>query len=264
MPALVAELAPPPAQHDLAALALSEPAAPLVLVPPEVSSAKLERELAAWAEQEDGYLRRGWRLRRVGELEVEVLFLAAVAVDPASRLTVVAPCVRFRFDNYDIVAPSVEFVDSLTGEPAHPGVNAFLPTPDGQPRNVLVHPHPRTGRPFLCLPGVREYHEHPQHNGDDWLLHRGSDAGRLAVLCERIWRAIPRTLIGVGIQTRWTPPVSELRVQLLQGDPEQLRAISAQMEAVSGEGPGLAEQGLMLAAPQPASAQPQAAEGVQP
>ena len=260
----MADAAPPPTQPDPAAGGSPAPAAPLALVPPEVSSAKLERELAAWAEQEDGYLRRGWRLRRVGELEVEVLFLAPVAVDPASRLTVVAPCVRLRFDNYDIVAPSVEFVDPLTGEPAHPGVNAFLPTPDGQQRNVLVHPHPRTGRPFLCLPGVREYHDHPQHSGDDWLLHRGRDAGRLAVLCERIWRAIPRTLIGVGMQTRWTPPVSELRVQLLQGDPDQLRAIAAQMDAASGDGPGLAEQGLMLAAPQPAPAQPPGAQGGNP
>lgn len=31
--------------------------------------------------------------------------------------------------------------------------------------------------PFLCLPGVREYHEHPGHSGDPWELHRLTGAG---------------------------------------------------------------------------------------
>ena len=34
-------------------------------------------------------------------------------------------------------------------------------------------------RPFLCIAGVREYHEHPFHTNDPWLAHRGTGAGRL-------------------------------------------------------------------------------------
>ena len=40
--------------------------------------------------------------------------------------------------------------------------------------------------PFLCVAGVREYHEHPAHSGDHWLSHRTSGAGRLVRLLEVI------------------------------------------------------------------------------
>jgi hypothetical protein len=40
--------------------------------------------------------------------------------------------------------------------------------------------------PFLCLAGVREYHEHPGHSGDAWELHRAAGAGRLARILEII------------------------------------------------------------------------------
>lgn len=41
--------------------------------------------------------------------------------------------------------------------------------------------------PFICLPGVREYHDNPAHTGDSWLLHRGSGEGSLAFILEKIW-----------------------------------------------------------------------------
>jgi hypothetical protein len=40
--------------------------------------------------------------------------------------------------------------------------------------------------PFLCIAGVREYHEHPGHSGDSWELHRSTGAGRLVRLLEVI------------------------------------------------------------------------------
>jgi hypothetical protein len=221
------------------------------LVPVAVSRRKLEREIAEWDAQQEQYVRRGWRLRRVGDLQVEVLFLATVPVDPQKRLTVVAPSVLLSFDDYDLLPPSVRFVDPFTGGPVHPGLDALLSSEHGD-RNVLVNPHPRTGLPFLCLPGVREYHQHPQHSGDDWLLHRARGEGRLAVICERLWRAMPRTLVGMAVQSVWTPPVSELRVRLVQGKPEELQGLAAQMEAAQQaqdqQSTMLSEQGLRLSA----------------
>lgn len=221
-----------------------------LLVPLDVSRRKLERELEQWRTCEDLYFRRGWRLRRIDDLCIELLFLAPVPVDPVTRITVVAPCVQLRFDNYDLMAPSVRFVDPLTGDPQHPGINAYL-TSEGQDRNVLIHPHPSTGLSFLCVPGVREYHEHPQHGGDDWLLHRRRGEGRLAVISERIWSTMSRTLIGLAVHTQWTPPVSELQVRLLQGKPEQLQALAQQMGGHASPehvAPDLAGQGLRLSA----------------
>jgi len=42
--------------------------------------------------------------------------------------------------------------------------------------------------PFLCIAGVKEYHEHPGHSGDSWELHRSSGAGRLVRILEVIHR----------------------------------------------------------------------------
>ena len=36
--------------------------------------------------------------------------------------------------------------------------------------------------PFLCVAGVKEYHDHPGHSGDPWELHRATGAGRLVRL----------------------------------------------------------------------------------
>jgi hypothetical protein len=56
---------------------------------------------------------------------------------------------------------------------------AELLAPDGTPlpgpqwpydprRQGIVHGHPKYGRPFFCRRGLREYHEHPQHEDDPW------------------------------------------------------------------------------------------------
>jgi hypothetical protein len=42
--------------------------------------------------------------------------------------------------------------------------------------------------PFICLPGIREYHDNPAHTGDSWLLHRGSGEGSLAFILNNIWK----------------------------------------------------------------------------
>ncbi len=56
----------------------------------------------------------------------------------------------------------------------------------------VVHRHPKTGLPFLCVPGVREYHEQPIHEGDDWLLHRGSCG--LPYVVEAIWKTCVKSV----------------------------------------------------------------------
>ena len=36
--------------------------------------------------------------------------------------------------------------------------------------------------PFLCVPGVKEYHDHPGHSGDPWEIHRTAGEGRMVHL----------------------------------------------------------------------------------
>jgi hypothetical protein len=49
-------------------------------------------------------------------------------------------------------------------------------------------PHPKTGRPFVCTPGVREYHEHPSHLNDVWSNYQSMDAFSIGGILMQLWR----------------------------------------------------------------------------
>ena len=69
------------------------------------------------------------------------------------------PSITFRDPwNWDLLQFGALSIGMLTDDPA-------------KPQQVVLDAHPVTKRPFLCLRGVREYHEHPQHDGDDWALY---------------------------------------------------------------------------------------------
>jgi hypothetical protein len=152
-------------------------------------------------------------------LQVDVAFIATVAIGDLSVPAITAS-IRLRFDNYDLWPPSLTFIDPRTGGPAAPVVSA-PDTVNGEVRNVLLgHPN---GLPFLCVPGVREYHEHPQHTGDDWLLHREAGAGRLAVICDIVWRRMARNVLGVMVNLQSLPRVgTQLNMGLTQGEVDLL------------------------------------------
>lgn len=52
----------------------------------------------------------------------------------------------------------------------------------------MIQANGLTDPPFVCLPGVREYHDNPAHSGDPWLLHRNSGEGSLAFILDKIWQ----------------------------------------------------------------------------
>ena len=196
--------------------------AALTLVPPEVSAAKLATELADWEANATLYQRRGWLLMERGQHHVVVGFIATVPFVGMFTVPVITACVHIDYTNYDLWPPSVTFVDPRTREPAAPPVRA--PHAEaGELRDTLVD-NPVTGRPFLCLPGIREYHNHPQHTGDDWLLHRATGAGRLAVICEHIWQRMVRNVLGLRVAVQALPPAvgTQVEVSLAQGDAEAL------------------------------------------
>lgn len=192
------------------------PATVPVLVPREVSRVKLDGELADWHSNAELYRRRGWLLLGVADLDVNVAFVAQVAVGEMT-LPVITTAIRLNFDNYDLWPPSLTFIDPMTGQPALPVVSAPERDQGGEPRNVLLG-HPISKQPFLCLPGLREYHSHPQHSGDDWLLHRTSGQGRLAVICDRVWRRMARNVLGLQVNLLTLPMGMQLQMALVQGD----------------------------------------------
>ena len=205
------------------------------LVDPEVSRRKFRTELELWKANSQ-HQSRGWLL--LNEVEttpsVDLAFLARVAVSAgAGPLPIVVCAVRLTYDNYDLWPPSLMFIDLFTGKPSRPHVRAFVSTPEG-PRDVLIDGHPATKQPFLCLPVIREYHSHPQHSGDDWLLHRPLREGSLSNICERIWRLMIRNVIGLNLSVQTLPawPLkAQISFQITQGELAQADNTGADSKA---------------------------------
>ena len=187
-------------------------AEPPLLVDPAVSQAKFERELQQYRELEQDHRRRGWWLLDAEFPEVFVVFATPQLKPPA-----VVFGVLLDFTNYDLWAPSVRLVDPFSREPYRarelPAVlKRRLPTPSSPELAALglapIHEQPMMqwhdpdAIPFLCLPGVREYHEHPGHTGDAWLLHRGTGEGTLYFLLNQLNRYGVEPLSGyqLGLQ----------------------------------------------------------------
>lgn len=172
-------------------------------VDPVVSRAKFEQEIAAFQAA------ASWqRSRGVFLLEANFPTVLVAFVTPNIHPRAIAFGVLFDFTNYDLEPPSVKFVDPLTGA----GLNVdqlttrlprqapqqvapqLIQGPNGQliPVQIQVQPqalvqaHEPDKIPFLCIAGVREYHEHPAHTGDSWLLHRGQGEGTLGFLIDQL------------------------------------------------------------------------------
>lgn len=86
---------------------------------------------------------------------------------------------RFLFDDWDAIAPSLELFNPETG--------AALPWPEW-PKNgwSVGDGHPLTGKPFLCLPGVREYHNHSGHRMEAWAALRERGTYSMLQLVHRV------------------------------------------------------------------------------
>ncbi|HEU6443743.1 MAG TPA: putative metal-binding protein [Gaiellaceae bacterium] len=195
----------------------------MIVVDPDVTRLKLERELELWHENEETYRRRGWILLGRNELEVDIGFLGRLPIGAQPILAMTA-CVRIDFTNFDLEPPSVEFINAFTGEYAPPPVQALVDTDEG-PRDLVVHSHPDTNRAFFCVPGIRQYHNHPQHSGDSWLLHRETQEGSLATICDRIWRAMARNLLGVQVQLQTLPGQLQIQLRLVNAPGEVAPAL---------------------------------------
>jgi hypothetical protein len=194
----------------------------VILVDPAVTNQKFRQELDLWKEHSD-HQHRGWLLLDENDSvpSVEVAFLAGVATSVgAGFLPIIVCTIRLTYENYDLWPPSLTFIDVFTRQPSRPHARAFLSTPEG-PRDVLIDGHPTTNQPFLCLPGIREYHLHPQHTGDDWLLHRPTRAGSISTICERIWRLMAKNVVGLNVMLQGLPvfPLqAQVMIQVTQGD----------------------------------------------
>ena len=174
-------------------------------VDPEVSRLKLQREIEDYLRLEHEYRTRGWFLVKADFPEVFVLFCAPQLKPPA-----VVFGALLDFTDYDLQPPSVLLVNPFTREPYK---NNELPSPlfrrtssSGEQVEFasLMQSELPDGVPYLCLPGVREYHAHPAHSGDPWLLHRGKGEGTLLFVLNQLYRYGVQPLTGYGFELQVT------------------------------------------------------------
>lgn len=192
----------------------AEEAKPERQVDPSVSRAKFEREVRAYRAQEATYRERGWFLIRAEFPEVLVL-MSSPRVQPWG----IQYTLRFDFTDYDLLPPSLQFVNPFTLAPLSVGAVLAIfqkredPKDAGDVEKALAHENgagglspgqaapPQLLQPlnlvqghggdhpaFLCVPGTREYHAHPYHSNDPWLAHRGTGPGSLYYLLDVVWR----------------------------------------------------------------------------
>lgn len=174
---------------------------------PAASKAKFDRELVEYHELAADYRSRGWLLLRAEFPEILVA-LAAPQLVPSPIVT----GVLLDYTDYDARPPSVRLVNPFTAEPY---LARDLPTPllrrssqsppvGLQPGGVamveqLMQAYGPESIPFLCLPGTREYHDHPGHSGDPWELHRSAGAGRLVRILDVIDTYGVRPITGFNV-----------------------------------------------------------------
>jgi Predicted metal binding domain len=180
---------------------------------PLVSRAKFNREVDEYRSFSAEYVSRGWLLIEADFPKILVV-LAATKVKPVP----IVMGVSFDYTNYDAAPPSVKMVNPFTREAykakdlPNPLNRALAPQevtlPGLPPQQKMllgsVQPYMQAygpdDIPFLCLAGVREYHEHPAHSGDLWELHRKEGAGRLVRLLDVISRYGIEPITGFGVQ----------------------------------------------------------------
>lgn len=87
--------------------------------------------------------------------------------------------VRFSCDDWNDSPPSVSLLEADgTGL-------AVVPTGSGI---FNASSHPTTHLPFICMAGVREFHNHPSHTGDSWENYRGRGGYDLGGILTQIWQ----------------------------------------------------------------------------
>lgn len=169
-------------------------------VDPQVSRIKFEAELNQFKSIRNDYVKRGiWLLK---DEYPTALVAFAKAINPVAVIF----SALIDFTDYDLRPLSVTLVNPFTLVPlkSNEVLTRFPrlipqkgPVP-GAMIQELLQTH-SDHKPFICLPGIREYHEHPAHTGDSWLLHRGAGEGTFHFVVDNLHRYGVEGIVGYGL-----------------------------------------------------------------
>lgn len=161
---------------------------------PAVSRRKFDREIARFRTQEQHFREQGvWMLA----CEYPQVLLAFAT--PLAPQVFVPFGALIDFEDYDARPLKVTLVNPCTRQPLKYSEvyqqTAVLPMARYAGRMMRLRQDPTVmggvavdqilqgyendpeSYPFLCIAGVRSYHDHPAHTGDSWWLHRGTGEG---------------------------------------------------------------------------------------
>jgi Predicted metal binding domain len=165
----------------------NESAKTIQTVDPEITREKFRKEFELFKVNNKLYRELGILLLEEAFPEIKLAFCSLrILPNPI----VFAVCINFA--NYDLDPPSVRFIDPFSHDPI-----LIKKLPHMFPRKIgaigsQVSLQPLViaqadNKPFFCIPGVREYHHHPAHTGDSWLLHRGiAGEGTLGFIIDKL------------------------------------------------------------------------------
>jgi hypothetical protein len=105
--------------------------------------------------------------------------------------------IRLDYSNFDTLPPSLRIINPFTSElvaeaawtpsilPNQQDPNAALDKVFEQVTQTILLKD-NQDQLFVCLRGIREYHAHPQHNGDSWFLYRTRGKGNIVSILDQL------------------------------------------------------------------------------
>lgn len=144
---------------------------------PEVTRRKFEREIAEFKKIELDLSKKGIICLK-SEFPIIQFSFAAHQLKPAPTVFAVS----FSREPVTMKEMTIQFYLEKSINVQLPGMS---PIQQIQRQEILVGAP--NDHPFLCIPSVREYHTHPKHTGDFWLLHRNKGEGTLGFILDQLY-----------------------------------------------------------------------------
>lgn len=161
----------------------------LQVVDPDVSKQKFDEETSLLKQNAAMHRSRGMIVLESQFPNIKLAFCV-----PQLKPIPIVFAVNINFTNYDLEPLSLKFIHPMTyktltiHELGHP----FGRNISKEPGKVELQPLAlglADQTAFICLPGIREYHEHPDHSNDPWLAHRSKGGeGTLGYVIDKLYQ----------------------------------------------------------------------------
>lgn len=176
-----------------------------------VTRIKFERQLDDFEKFESEYRKEGIIALNIEFPYFEFAFIAKEllfqinnpSIAPDKTLYIHKPIpsclfsVKIDYSNYDTVPPSITVINLFTSKIERNVFYAPHIAPNQQNKSSLIDEKFKSinqnillednrKQLFFCLRGIKEYHEHPQHNGDSWFLYRLEGKGDILNILDQL------------------------------------------------------------------------------